>query len=153
MHMFDAETMNTWSRDIGESWGRRERLVSYREFSQKIFKDTHCSSCVIWVPSLKITWHLKMDGWNTSFLLGWPIFRCYVGFRECTLKGVFPALCLLSSNRKIVWRVQCFQLDIDPVHKQMARYPPSIQNFRLFLDSIYLDQFLLVIWLEQQFWS
>ena len=19
--------------------------------------------------------HLKMDGWNTSFLLGWPIFR------------------------------------------------------------------------------
>ena len=21
---------------------------------------------------------LKMDGWNTSFLLGWHIFRCYV---------------------------------------------------------------------------
>ena len=21
-----------------------------------------------------------MDGWKTSFLLGWPIFRCYVGF-------------------------------------------------------------------------
>ena len=20
--------------------------------------------------------HPKMDGWNTSFLLGWPIFRC-----------------------------------------------------------------------------
>ena len=27
------------------------------------------------LPSLKLTWHLKMDGWNTSFLLGWPIFR------------------------------------------------------------------------------
>ncbi len=27
--------------------------------------------------------HLKMDGWNTSFLLGWPIFRGYVSFREC----------------------------------------------------------------------
>ena len=26
--------------------------------------------------------HLKMDGWNTTFLLGWPIFRCYVSFRE-----------------------------------------------------------------------
>ena len=26
--------------------------------------------------------HLKMDGWNTSFLLGWPVFRCYVSFRE-----------------------------------------------------------------------
>jgi len=24
-----------------------------------------------------------MDGWNTSFLLGWPIFRGYVSFREC----------------------------------------------------------------------
>ena len=23
-----------------------------------------------------------MDGWNTSFLLGWPIFRGYVSFRE-----------------------------------------------------------------------
>ena len=27
--------------------------------------------------------HLKMDGWKTSFLLGWPIFRGYVSFREC----------------------------------------------------------------------
>ena len=25
---------------------------------------------------------LKMDGRKTSFLLGWPIFRCYVSFRE-----------------------------------------------------------------------
>ena len=23
--------------------------------------------------------HLKMDGWNTSFLLGWPIFRLVSG--------------------------------------------------------------------------
>ena len=23
-----------------------------------------------------------MDGWNTSFLLGWPIFTGYVSFRE-----------------------------------------------------------------------
>ncbi len=27
--------------------------------------------------------HLNMDGWNTSFLLGCPIFRGYVSFREC----------------------------------------------------------------------
>ena len=27
--------------------------------------------------------HLKMDGWNTiRILLGWPIFRSYVSFRE-----------------------------------------------------------------------
>ncbi len=36
------------------------------------------------LPSLKLTWHLKRDGWNTSFLLGWPIFGGYVSFRECT---------------------------------------------------------------------
>ena len=29
--------------------------------------------------------HSKMDGWNTSFLLGWPIFRGYVSFREGNL--------------------------------------------------------------------
>ena len=34
------------------------------------------------IPSLKLTWHLKMDGWNTTFLLGRPIFRGYVCFRE-----------------------------------------------------------------------
>ena len=27
--------------------------------------------------------HLKIDGWNSSFLFGWPIFRGYVSFREC----------------------------------------------------------------------
>ena len=26
--------------------------------------------------------HLKMDAWNTRFLLGWPIFRRHVSFRE-----------------------------------------------------------------------
>ena len=43
---------------------------------------------VIWdsnkipLPSLKLRYPLKMDGWKTSFLLGWPIFRCYVSCRE-----------------------------------------------------------------------
>ena len=27
--------------------------------------------------------HMKIDGWNTNFLLGWPVFRCYVSVREC----------------------------------------------------------------------
>ena len=30
-----------------------------------------------------------MDGWNTNFLLGWPIFRGYVSFRECILHVLF----------------------------------------------------------------
>ena len=27
------------------------------------------------VPSLELIEHLKINGWKTSFLLGWPIFR------------------------------------------------------------------------------
>ena len=40
----------------------------------------------ITVPSLKLTWHLKMDGWNTCFLLGPSLFSgaFAVSFRECT---------------------------------------------------------------------
>ncbi len=38
--------------------------------------------CFRFIPSLKLTWPLKMDGWNTTFLLGRPIFRGYVSFRE-----------------------------------------------------------------------
>ena len=36
------------------------------------------------LPSMKLTFsHLKMDGWNTNFLLGWLIFRGEnVSFRE-----------------------------------------------------------------------
>ncbi len=39
---------------------------------------------LVYTPSLKLTasLHLKMDGWNTSFLLGLPIFRGYVSFGE-----------------------------------------------------------------------
>ena len=31
------------------------------------------------ILSLKLTasLHLKIDAWNTSFLLGWSIFRCF----------------------------------------------------------------------------
>ena len=35
------------------------------------------------LPSLKLTWPLKIGGWKMSFLLGWPIFRVYVSFRGC----------------------------------------------------------------------
>ncbi len=47
-----------------------------------------------WLPSLKLTWPLKMDGWNTiGFLLGRkrPIFRgkLAVSFRECRYFGIF----------------------------------------------------------------
>ena len=38
-----------------------------------------------------------MDGWNTSFLLGWPIFRCYVSFRECREKKI------TENPKKLTW--------------------------------------------------
>ena len=28
---------------------------------------------------------LSINGWNSRFVLGWPIFSCYVSFRECTI--------------------------------------------------------------------
>ena len=37
---------------------------------------------------------MKTDGWKASFLLGWPVFRCHVSFRECN-----GYLTLSSSSR------------------------------------------------------
>ena len=34
------------------------------------------------VPSLKLTWHLKMDGWKMYFLLNMGIFHCHVSLPE-----------------------------------------------------------------------
>ena len=34
------------------------------------------------LPSLKLKWPLKINGWKMNFLLGRPIFRGYVSFRE-----------------------------------------------------------------------
>ena len=45
------------------------------------------------IPSLKLTFsHLKMDGWKTSFLLGWPIFRACLSFGKST-----PLKCNMES--------------------------------------------------------
>ena len=37
----------------------------------------------IWIPSLKLTWHLKMVVSNRNLLFQRSIFRCHVSFREC----------------------------------------------------------------------
>ena len=45
------------------------------------------------IPSLKLTWHLKLDGWNTSFLqfpFGMAYFQVlYVSFREGKLSCIW----------------------------------------------------------------
>ena len=45
-----------------------------------------------------------MDGWNTTFLLGRPIFRGYVSFRE----GIFIALQTLDSLDSSFSKEICF---------------------------------------------
>ena len=40
------------------------------------------------LPFLKLTQHLKMDGWKTTFLLGWRIFQGYFSFREFKVSKV-----------------------------------------------------------------
>ena len=58
--------------------GHFSKMPSFRN------KRKHSSFRYVTVVTLPETnsSHLKMDGWNTSFLLGWPIFRGYVSFRE-----------------------------------------------------------------------
>ncbi len=72
------------------------------------------------IPSPKLTVpssHLKMDGWNTSFLLGWPIFRGYVSFRAGMIwemghffvfskwsRKFHEVSCLLKTDLRRKWR-------------------------------------------------
>ena len=55
------------------------------------------------------------DGWNTRFLLGWPIFRCHLSFRECKAKGVFRCFFLAGKVLgpilwgSITWAITVFQ--------------------------------------------
>ena len=56
------------------------------------------------LPSLKLTWHLKMDGWNTIVSFWGPAYFIFrgenVSFRECNLAGwnipIFNRKCIDS---------------------------------------------------------
>ena len=53
------------------------------------------------IPSLKLKFSLKMDGWNTrctSILLGWPIFRSYVSFRESIYIYIYLQCCEVQAR-------------------------------------------------------
>ncbi len=55
------------------------------------------------LPSLKLTvrtWKMMVK--NTRFLLGWPIFRCYISFRECNF----------WTPKKRIWRRCSKQVDV-----------------------------------------
>ena len=58
---------------------------------------------------------LQMDSWNTSFLLGWPILRCYGCFRE----GIYPK-----------WKTQTF-LSRDTFPQQENTWGSHLSTRRL----------------------
>ena len=63
-----------------------EHVPTQGMFEDIIFKkDGICWICLsFWrIPSLKLTWHLKMMVSNRNLLFQRSIFRCYVSFREC----------------------------------------------------------------------
>ena len=79
---------------------------------QNCFSNNHGSVEIDFVgkklPSLKLTFsNLKMDGWNTSFLLGRPICRGYVSFRE----GNYYCRHLFFTSMSIGGRVLNFESD------------------------------------------
>ena len=55
-----------------------------------------------------------MDGWNTSFVLGWPSFRCYVSFTQCKLSVNLPA------SLPVHWAVSDMTSIINPVKRTVA---------------------------------
>ena len=68
-------------------FGQEDRVQAFITCSQKAIamnQDLMCVKSTLLGTTLPETnsSHLKMDGWNTSFLLGRPIFRGYVSFRE-----------------------------------------------------------------------
>ncbi len=61
-----------WEDDHRSLWKGVVQLVGGEKWRTNTLPETNSSP-------------LKMDGWNTTFLLGRPIFRCYVSFREGTI--------------------------------------------------------------------
>ena len=57
------------------------------------------------IPSLKPRYHLKMDGWENSFLLGKSIFRCELLVSgRVTLK--YPSSYIHRSGKWPLWRLK-----------------------------------------------
>ena len=68
----------------------------------------HSTAGPIRLVSLKLTWHLKNDGWKTLFLLGRPTFRGYVSFRDllrssCQIQQLKDKLAETQAEHLGVW--------------------------------------------------
>ena len=68
-----------------------------------------------------------MDGWNTSFLLGWPILRGYVSFRECNFQFPCQKKYVRMNELSILGRSFSYVLNLPgPSHVRLDN-PPRLQ--------------------------
>ncbi len=91
-----------------------------------------------------------MDGWNTSFLLGRPIFRGYVSFREGSPFCFFVFLCLESNDIQTdfssgfcaswVWRLPLWVWSVMILDLESKTF----RNSRWFLYRVYLCLFYIL---------
>ena len=74
------------------------------------------------LPSLKLTWHLKIDHWKRIFLLETTIFRCCVSFREGNQLMVIGGLGFESGNCKEPSLYKGIQLEFKPAGPKPPNY-------------------------------
>ena len=78
--------------------------------------------------------HLKMDGWITSFLLGWHLFRCYVIFRvdHQSVSSCCPSIMLyqLFINQLFILFHVFLALEVGEAFRRSV-YDPAWRRLRL----------------------
>ena len=88
------------------------------------------------LPKTHNSSHLKVDGRNTSFLLGLPIFRCNVSFREGTIvvRIVNPAQNYRCLNRLIIRTtpkiMKGYLLKINIFHQGYDRHVNGVKHLK-----------------------
>ena len=76
--------------------GQLSEARSFHSFNENV-------ALHIMLPSLKLTYHLKIDGWKTTFVWGRPIFRGYVCFGESTWHVYNIITDVMMSSGSLCW--------------------------------------------------
>ena len=122
LHIRPSECILRDSILSSNSCGSVRKRVQDEELSQLHTTSWSLLDKLINLPSLKLTasLHLKMDGWNNSFLLGWSIFRGeLLVFREgmssrfLFLHGSAAYTFLIKFVKTIHWKKFRSQKNID----------------------------------------
>ena len=65
-----------------------------------------------------------MDGWNASFLLGWPSFRCYISFGECIYNHSSKPCLFRSDTQKHLHRARYLHAGSRGLGGRIVKDPP-----------------------------